>query len=359
MDNSLLSSSPLRDRAPKSDWEMPIRSKIRVLAKEGHSKHEISRLTSVPRSTVQDILKSGSSRRTRKGKEYKKKILGIREIRRVLRYVTASWDNRRASYTRVRQELGLNCSTTTLRRTLRSLGYRRCVACPRPFINQDAAARRLAFAKKYQWWPMTAWKRVLWSDEAIFELGKRGQIWVTPRPDEKACQNCIKSVYRSGRVSIMLWGAIGWDWKSPLVFLEHEECHRGICSHAYTNQILNPVVIPYYESLTKEQQVAFLYVEDGTKIHKGQARLIKLNRGIQGFDWPPSSPDLNPIEKVWCWMKHQIGQRPDFPTTLEDLKQVLRELWDQIDPVDWRYLTHRLTCKLDDVIQAKGMATVK
>ena len=40
-------------------------------------------------------------------------------------------------------------------------------------------------------------------------------------------------------------------------------------------------------------------MEDGAKVHKRHARLPRLNRGIQGFIWLPSSPDLNPIEKVW------------------------------------------------------------
>lgn len=39
-------------------------------------------------------------------------------------------------------------------------------------------------------------------------------------------------------------------------------------------------------------------MEDGAKIHKGAAKLPRKLRGLRGFDWPPSSPDLNPIEKV-------------------------------------------------------------
>jgi hypothetical protein len=39
-------------------------------------------------------------------------------------------------------------------------------------------------------------------------------------------------------------------------------------------------------------------MEDGSKVHKGKARLPRLNHGVHGFDWPPSSFDLNPIEKV-------------------------------------------------------------
>jgi len=42
------------------------------------------------------------------------------------------------------------------------------------------------------------------------------------------------------------------------------------------------------------------------KVHKGKARLSKLNKRIHGFDLQPSSPILNPIEKIWRWMKHEI-----------------------------------------------------
>ena len=43
---------------------------------------------------------------------------------------------------------------------------------------------------------------------------------------------------------------------------------------------------------------------------------------------------------------------------LDEMKRVLQELWDQVDPKEWRYLTERLTCKIEDVIEAKGMSTV-
>ena len=33
-------------------------------------------------------------------------------------------------------------------------------------------------------------------------------------------------------------------------------------------------------------------------------------------------------------------------------------MWAEVELEDWRYLTERLTCKIEDVIKAKGMATV-
>jgi transposase len=358
MENSILSSSPLRNHSAGDNWTTPVRAKVRVLRADGKSYGDIQKATGLARSTIQGIVKSKSSRTLRKGKATKPKLLKGRELRRILRYVSASWSNRRQSWSQLRAVLNIQASTTTLRRTLKAAGYRRCIACPRPFISRKQAQRRLAFAMQYRWWGTVDWKRVMWSDESTFETGKRGRIWVTRRPNEKHCQSCIKSVYRSGRVSVMIWGAIGWNYKSPLVFLIKEEDKRGITSKAYLNQVLEPVVFPYYISLSEEQKEGFIFMEDGAKVHVGDARLPKLNIGIRGLRWPPSSPDLNPIEKVWRWMKHELTKLPTPPLSIEDMKVELQKLWDRVNPVEWRYLTERITCKLEDVIAAKGMATI-
>ncbi|PQE24020.1 transposable element tc3 transposase protein [Rutstroemia sp. NJR-2017a BBW] len=123
--------------------------------------------------------------------------------------------------------------------------------------------------------------------------GKRGGIWVTRRPDEKRCLNCIQSVHCSGRVSVMIWGMIGWDYKSPLVFLEKRPGCRGVDSTAYKEQVLEPIIFPLFE----KAGLKYIFMEDGAKVHKWHARLAR-------------SPDLNPIEKVWRWVKHKINQLP-------------------------------------------------
>jgi hypothetical protein len=55
------------------------------------------------------------------------------------------------------------------------------------------------------------------------------------------------------------------------VFLVKEPGKKGICSTAYLNQVLEAVVFPYYNSLTPEQKVEFIFIEDGAKVHKGAA----------------------------------------------------------------------------------------
>jgi IS30 family transposase len=150
MNPTLLLLSPAVKHEPGQKWDTRSRAKVRLLRKCGHSYGEISKQTGLTRSTIQSIVKAKSSRRSRKGKQYRPKLLSTRDIWRLLRYVTACWDNRPALYSQLKAALRLDASTTTIRRILRAHGYRRCVACPQPFINKKQAAERLAFALKYR-----------------------------------------------------------------------------------------------------------------------------------------------------------------------------------------------------------------
>lgn len=75
-------------------------------------------------------------------------------------------------------------------------------------------------------------------------------------------------------------------------------------------------------------------MEDGAKVHKGKARLPRLNNGVRGFDQPPFSPNLDPIEKVQRQMKYEITQIKVVPTTIEDLKKVLQKLQNKVNPIE-------------------------
>ena len=45
----------------------------------------------------------------------------------------------------------------------------------------------------------------------------------------------------------MIWGALGWDYKSELVFMQKLPGRKGICSKAYLQQVLQPVIFPLFD----------------------------------------------------------------------------------------------------------------
>ena len=102
-----------------------------------------------------------------------------------------------------------------------------------------------------------------------------------------------------------------------------------------------------------------IFMEDGAKVHLGAAKAVRQRLKIQGFSrpWPPSSPDLNPIKKVWRWIKARISQMDEFPTTLEGLKQVVQDLWDEMDPCKFINEIQNMPEKCKEVLKQKGLAT--
>ena len=70
------------------------------------------------------------------------------------------------------------------------------------------------------------------------------------------------------------------------------------------------------------------------------------------FQWPSQSPDLNPIENIFGWIKHQFDRK--HPKTIKDLKIRIEEIWDHISPEFlvpyWQSMPRR--CQM--VIKNKG-----
>ena len=51
-----------------------------------------------------------------------------------------------------------------------------------------------------------------------------------------------------------------------------------------------------------------------------------------GWDWPPYSPDLTPLDfSIWTFLKKLILQNK-VPNNLMELERLAREAWDNMDP---------------------------
>ena len=57
-------------------------------------------------------------------------------------------------------------------------------------------------------------------------------------------------------------------------------------------------------------------------------------------------------------MKEEIKKLLYVLKNREDICRELQALWDRVDPRDFRHYTEQLTCKLEDVIKVRGLATI-
>jgi len=71
------------------------------------------------------------------------------------------------------------------------------------------------------------------------------------------------------------------------------------------------------------------------------------------LEWPGNSPDLNPIENLWCLMKNKLPEK--HPTNLGALQSAIQEVWVKaISPDYCCKLIESMPQRLQEVIKNKG-----
>ena len=80
------------------------------------------------------------------------------------------------------------------------------------------------------------------------------------------------------------------------------------------------------------------------------------NEQFEVVDWPGNSPDMNPIENCWNWMKDQLQDRDtgSVPKLIEEIKK----LWVQRTPVSYlKNLSDSMPKRLQLIIEGGGDMT--
>jgi hypothetical protein len=138
----------------------------------------------------------------------------------------------------------------------------------------------------------------------------------------------------------MAWAVIGWNYKSPLYFCSYEGAGKGFTQKKYAEQLLKGPLKELFEQPSYSQ---FFCVGDNSRVHgksdtKGNGGLcngIRIECYINSINWPPCSPDLNPIENFWRVLKQRLRNRkPNGGWRLEELKMAMLDIWENEIPID-------------------------
>lgn len=79
------------------------------------------------------------------------------------------------------------------------------------------------------------------------------------------------------------------------------------------------------------------------------------NTGVTTLDFPPYSPDLNPIENLWSILQQETDKYN--ADTMEKLQDIIAEEWKNIDVNICRKLVHSMPDRIQAVIHANGYYT--
>jgi len=207
----------------------------------------------------------------------------------------------------------------------------------------------MLFAKEHLGWTIDQWKQVIWTDESSFESGKSGQLRVWRTADEEFNQECTGSTHKSGRTSVMVWGAIAYDQKSELVVMDKNKRTAA----DFVDQVYDGPLLQFLTGFIDP-----ILMEDGAPIHRAKAATewrdeLELKKLI----WPAQSPDMNPIENLWAVMKKAVQKVHKSGDTVDVLIKNIKEAWENIPMELINRLVETMPTRVNELKKNKGKST--
>jgi transposase len=233
----------------------------------------------------------------------------------------------------IKQNLDVTISIRTILRLRKQLGFRPVHYRRRPLLTKNAKRKRLQYCLDNI---DNDWKDIIFTDECMFILtDEREIIW--KRPGSPMVEKPVEEY----PAKFMVWGGIWFDGRTELCFIE-----GNVDAKKYQKLLTQYLVQP---QLIEGKEV----LQDGARPHTAESTLEYMDEvGIDLIQNPSYSPELNPIEKVWGWIKHQANEK--FPDKLEDFKQLIEKLWNEIpQSVIQQFISHNSTV-VNDIIQSEG-----
>jgi transposase len=200
------------------------------------------------------------------------------------------------------------------------------------------------------------WKRKIFWDECYVYLGDRkGRVYVTCCPDEVYEEDCLVPTFQQSSLRVMVWSCIGYSWKGPLVVLEYPGGKGGgMTAKRYQEQVLEKYLKDLHAKLERELGTVH-FQQDGVASHHAKTTLKWLaDHSIPLLYHPASSPDLNPIERVWHELKKILQHRNRTPTTLDGLKSAVHEAWEAVSQDFINHQIDLMNDPVEAVLKAKG-----
>ncbi|UYV75763.1 kek1 [Cordylochernes scorpioides] len=176
-----------------------------------------------------------------------------------------------------------------------------------------------------------------WSDS------RRVRVW--RRRGERSNPAAIVERPTVRQRGIMVWGAIAYDSRSPLLRIQ-----GTMTAQRYVDDVLRPVTLPYLQGVPNA-----LYQQDNARPHTARISQQAL-QDVQMLPWPPYSPDLSPIEHVWDIIGRRLHALPQ-PRSEDELWQMVEREWRAIPQDAIRTLIDSLPRRVAACIAVRGGPT--
>jgi hypothetical protein len=208
-----------------------------------------------------------------------------------------------------------------------------------PFLREEHKAARLDYCETHLK-NKTTFRNVIFTDECRFYMNRN-----TKKVFVLKGQPVPKKKKFNPDYSVMVWGAICFEGTLHLQVVE------GRMNHEDYIEILERCFNDALPSLNPRKRWHFQ--QDGAGPHRpAKVRAFIEENGLIFFEHPSNSPDLNPIELIWGYMKDKIE-------SLEirnqgDLEDAIFKTWQEIPDELVRRCINHVKQHLTRVVEAKG-----
>ncbi len=226
-------------------------------------------------------------------------------------------------------------------------------AIRKPILLHRHKAARMGFSRLYERWNRRQWEDTLYTDECKFGLhriDKRVLVW--RRSGEEMDAACVLPRETMMGGSIMCWG--GFSVRGGRTDLVEIPPPGGLTGVRYRDLIVRPQIVPAARAIGNN----FMLLQDNAPCHTANVvRTYMDQNNIERFDWPAKSPDLNPIENLWDFLKRMVQKRITAQSRLADLRRILQEEWRRIPVPYLRKLAYSMRRRLRACIAVQGGST--
>jgi len=240
-------------------------------------------------------------------------------------------------------------SRSTVRRILKKYGIRgyRCVR--KPFLTILQRRKRMIWARKHKEWDFEKWKNVVFSDESIFQcFSSHGKRWVLRTADQRYKPGITHQTMSHGP-KIHVWGCFSSNGVGLLKLID-----GSMDAKLYQLSIINDIDVIAKCLVFPEKN--FILQQDLAPPHRALSTIKYFeNKNIELLQWPGNSPDVNPIENIWGYLKNKLQHIECY--SKEQLWKTVQEQWYSLDRKYCQKLVESMPNRVKSVLKMQGYPT--
>ena len=240
-------------------------------------------------------------------------------------------------------------SPQNVRKILFNFGLKSYAARKKPFLSKNMRYKRKLFAKNYSNLPDAFWNRVVFSDETYICINP-GSVMNRVRRFRSSNVLNERYIQKTSKfpTKIMIWACFCSSGLGEFYI-----CDGTMNSEKYLD-VLETKLLPTF---SKFQISNPIHLDDSAPSHRTKAiKNWHIENNIQQIDWPGNSPDLNPIENLWNFIKRKL-QKKTINSKRELIEEFIRIYRNEIPSDLFNGLAMSMNKRLKEMLKNNGAST--